>query len=99
MLFIVSTGGKTVWSAFLPTLSKDSSKQIHLIEQRSTSHFPLPPQTLLFGKCLSLDKPDCKTVLYSFNPMTGEGLSRPVAMETYDVLKASVLPFEGKLRL
>ncbi|XP_066921649.1 ER membrane protein complex subunit 1-like [Clytia hemisphaerica] len=94
-LFALHTqSGRTVWSAFLPTLSKDSFKQIHLIEQRSTAHFPLPPQTLLFGKCNVLDKPDCNTVLYSFNPMTGEGLSRPVAMETYDVLKASVLPFE-----
>lgn len=68
-----------------------------MIEQRSTAHFPLPPQTLLFGKCDAnlVSVPSCKTVMYAFNPVTGEGLSTPVAVRDFELLQISVLPFEG----
>ena len=87
--------GHEVWSAFLPAFEKNS--KINLIEQRSTAHFPLPPQTLLFGKCDQnwISESTCKTVMYAFNPVTGEGLSTPIAVHDFELLQISVLPFEG----
>lgn len=87
--------GDEVWSAFLPGFEKNS--KINSIEQRSTAHFPLPPQTLLFGKCDAnwIGEALCKTVMYTFNPVTGEGLSTPVAVRNFELLQISVLPFEG----
>ena len=76
---------------FLPALSKEA--QVELIEQRSTAHFPLPPQVLLLGEGGS--DGSTKTLLYAFNPMNGEGLEEPVVRTPYEVLQASILPFEG----
>lgn len=90
VLFVLA--GTVVWSTFLPALSKDS--RIQLIEQRSTAHFPLPPQVLLLGEG---GGDDSKTLVYTFNPMNGEGLEKPVFSAPYELLQSSILPFEGKV--
>lgn len=95
-----SQNGETVWSSFIPGLSKDFTNNVYLIEQRSTAHFPLPPQVLLFGKCNSLILGDkCKTIVYAFNPLDGSGLLKAAAFEEYELLQASVLPFEDEKSL
>lgn len=42
---------------------------------------------------------ECKTVVYAFNPVTGEGLTKPAAVKDFELLQTSVLPFEGELFL
>ncbi|XP_052082314.1 ER membrane protein complex subunit 1-like isoform X2 [Mytilus californianus] len=68
-----STNGKIAWSHFMPKLSPFDryKKSLPLFVQRTTAHFPNPPQCAILGR-------DMKTghgVLYAFNPITGVALS------------------------
>ncbi|VDI41926.1 Hypothetical predicted protein, partial [Mytilus galloprovincialis] len=68
-----STNGKIAWSHFMPKLFPFDryKKSLPLFVQRTTAHFPNPPQCAILGR-------DMKTghgVLYAFNPITGVALS------------------------
>ncbi|XP_012563007.1 ER membrane protein complex subunit 1 [Hydra vulgaris] len=86
---INSQNGEIVWSHFLPHVSSNGSFEI--IEQRTSAHFPLPSQCILIAP-LNLNKKN--TVIYKFNPLTGEGLKEPVSIESYEYLQVAELPFE-----
>ena len=65
-----------------------------LYVQRTTAHFPLPPQCVVVGK----KKSGHGTLVYAFNPMTGQpadsknkdGITFP-----YDIVQVSLLPLTG----
>lgn len=91
--------GEIVWNKFLPTVNPtDHLDKFYIFEQRSTAHFPLPPQCLLIAPFNSIHKSgdeETNTVIYSFNPLNGDGLSAPAAVEEYQILHVAMLPYEG----
>ncbi|XP_071945082.1 ER membrane protein complex subunit 1-like [Antedon mediterranea] len=68
---IDSTDGSIFWSLFFPNLDVfqdgDQSK-IALFIQRTTAHFPNPPQCTIVGRY----KTSGMTFIHSFNPITGK---------------------------
>ena len=72
----------------------DVEEHVTIIEQRTTAHFPYPPQCILIAR-LSNDDSERRTVIYTFNPLNGEGLADPVSVHPFKVLHVAELPFEG----
>ncbi|XP_069121270.1 ER membrane protein complex subunit 1-like [Argopecten irradians] len=66
-----STNGLVQWSVYLPELvafrSNDKDKML-LFVQRTTAHFPNPPQCAIVGK----NKVTGHGLLYAFNPISGQ---------------------------
>uniref|UniRef100_A0A8C6D6U4 ER membrane protein complex subunit 1 n=1 Tax=Moschus moschiferus TaxID=68415 RepID=A0A8C6D6U4_MOSMO len=76
---IESSSGTILWKQYLPNVKPDSS--FKLMVQRTTAHFPHPPQCTLLLK----DKETGVSSLYVFNPVFGKwsqavppALKRPV---------------------
>ena len=95
---INSQNGDIVWSQFIADLKpfNDVGKQhFYLVQQRTTAHFPLPPQCVLVG--LSGRKgEEGKAVIYTFNPLTGDGLEtgHGSMLSEHKVAQVAQLPFE-----
>lgn len=68
-------------------------KHVTIIEQRTTAHFPDPPQCILIAHLE--DDSEHKTAIYTFNPLNGEGLDTPVSVHPFKVLQVAELPIEG----
>lgn len=94
--------GNVVWSSFMSGIKKGAKSEVTVFEQRTTAHFPLPPQCVLvapYNEHLVRKQnlqPNEYTALYSFNPLTGEGLAKPDVIQQYRVLQIAELPFLGK---
>ena len=87
--------GDIVWAHFLKDISPEAVESHTMIfEQRTTAHFPLPPQCIVVSS-LSDNEENRRTAIYVFNPLNGKGLEKPVSTHSYDVLHVAELPFEG----
>uniref|UniRef100_H2ZLW0 ER membrane protein complex subunit 1 n=1 Tax=Ciona savignyi TaxID=51511 RepID=H2ZLW0_CIOSA len=66
---IDSLSGDIVWRHYIPNLEKSARWNFYFYVQRTTAHFPHPPQMAL----LALDSDHSQQpVLLTFNPITGE---------------------------
>ncbi|XP_077998701.1 ER membrane protein complex subunit 1-like [Glandiceps talaboti] len=66
-----SEDGSIIWRHFLPGLGYFNSygkKSLPLFVQRTTAHFPHPPQLVIVGS----DRDSGQTRLHTFNPITGK---------------------------
>ncbi|OWF43072.1 ER membrane protein complex subunit 1-like [Mizuhopecten yessoensis] len=66
-----STNGHVQWSVYLPELvafRTNDKDNIMLFVQRTTAHFPNPPQCVIIGK----NKLTGQGLLYAFNPISGQ---------------------------
>ena len=87
--------GDIVWSHFLREITPLTDQPlVTVIEQRTTAHFPLPPQCVLIAP-LSSDDGKQRTAVYTFNPLNGEGLEAPASVFPFKVLHVAELPIEG----
>lgn len=99
MFALNSQNGNVVWSSFMSGIKKGAKSEVTVFEQRTTAHFPLPPQCVLvapYNEHLVRKQnlqPNEYTALYSFNPLTGEGLAKPDVIQQYRVLQIAELPF------
>lgn len=74
--------GEIIWQKALVNVD---TRSMQLFIQRTTRHGPFPAQCLLLLK----DKISKESILYTFNPITGEGSRRSLG---YRVLQAMPLP-------
>ncbi|XP_070561640.1 ER membrane protein complex subunit 1-like [Ptychodera flava] len=66
-----SEDGSIIWRHFLPKLSyfeRNGKRSLPMFIQRTTAHFPHPPQVVIVGR----DKDSGFTRLHTFNPITGK---------------------------
>ncbi|XP_043846878.1 ER membrane protein complex subunit 1 isoform X2 [Dromiciops gliroides] len=83
---IESSSGTILWKQYLPNINPDSS--FKLMVQRTTAHFPHPPQCILLVK----DKPTGSSSLYVFNPIFGKWSQVAPPVLKRPVLQALLLP-------
>lgn len=71
-----STNGHIEWEHFFPELAPfdgNNQQKLLLFVQRTTAHFPNPPQCTVVGK----HKGTGNGFLFSFNPISGEPVDTP----------------------
>ncbi|XP_061004022.1 ER membrane protein complex subunit 1 isoform X4 [Dama dama] len=83
---IESSSGTILWKQYLPNVKPDSS--FKLMVQRTTAHFPHPPQCTLLLK----DKETGMSSLYVFNPIFGKWSQVAPPMLKRPVLQSLLLP-------
>ncbi|XP_078001773.1 ER membrane protein complex subunit 1 isoform X2 [Phascolarctos cinereus] len=83
---IESSSGTILWRQYLSNISPDSS--FKLMVQRTTAHFPHPPQCILLVK----DKKTGRTSLYVFNPIFGKWSQVAPPVLKRPILQALLLP-------
>ncbi|KAJ8320425.1 hypothetical protein KUTeg_002012 [Tegillarca granosa] len=90
---IKSTNGRPEWQLFLPELSpfkRYGKEKLFLFVQRTTAHFPNPPQCTVLGR----NKRTGEGHIFSFNPITGKPIKGmpPTGIKlNYNVLQVSML--------
>ncbi|XP_074642987.1 ER membrane protein complex subunit 1-like isoform X2 [Tubulanus polymorphus] len=70
-----SPTGKLVWRHFFPylgTFERNGRPTMPLFVQRTTAHFPHPPQATILG----IDKLSGKSAVFTFDPITGESINK-----------------------
>uniref|UniRef100_G3W3B0 ER membrane protein complex subunit 1 n=1 Tax=Sarcophilus harrisii TaxID=9305 RepID=G3W3B0_SARHA len=83
---IESSSGTILWKQYLPNINPDSS--FKLMVQRTTAHFPHPPQCILLVK----DKKSGRSSLYVFNPIFGKWSQVAPPVLKRPILQALLLP-------
>ncbi|XP_044523744.1 ER membrane protein complex subunit 1 isoform X1 [Gracilinanus agilis] len=83
---IESSSGTILWKQYLPNIQPDSS--FKLMVQRTTAHFPHPPQCTLLVK----DKKTGRSSLYVFNPIFGKWSQVAPPVLKRPILQALLLP-------
>ncbi|XP_061251084.1 ER membrane protein complex subunit 1 isoform X2 [Bos javanicus] len=83
---IESSSGTILWKQYLPNVKPDSS--FELTVQRTTAHFPHPPQCTLLLK----DKETGMSSLYVFNPIFGKWSQVAPPVLKRPVLQSLLLP-------
>ncbi|OWK12705.1 hypothetical protein Celaphus_00014700 [Cervus elaphus hippelaphus] len=83
---IESSSGTILWKQYLPNVKPDSS--FKLMVQRTTAHFPHPPQCTLLLK----DKETGMSSLYVFNPIFGKWSQVAPPLLKRPVLQSLLLP-------
>ncbi|XP_002731135.3 ER membrane protein complex subunit 1-like [Saccoglossus kowalevskii] len=87
-----SEDGSIIWRQFIPNLQYfERSKTLPLFIQRTTAHFPHPPQAAIVGR----DKISGQTLMYSFNPITGKpsDVKNPLGkVLNYQLQQVTLLP-------
>uniref|UniRef100_A0A452G684 ER membrane protein complex subunit 1 n=1 Tax=Capra hircus TaxID=9925 RepID=A0A452G684_CAPHI len=83
---IESSSGTILWKQYLPNVKPDSS--FKLMVQRTTAHFPHPPQCTLLLK----DKETGMSSLYVFNPIFGKWSQVAPPVLKRPVLQSLLLP-------
>nr|CAI9695397.1 unnamed protein product [Rangifer tarandus platyrhynchus] len=83
---IESSSGTILWKQYLPNVKPDSS--FKLMVQRTTAHFPHPPQCTLLLK----DKETGMSSLYVFNPIFGNWSQVAPPVLKCPVLQSLLLP-------
>ncbi|KAF6108506.1 ER membrane protein complex subunit 1 [Phyllostomus discolor] len=83
---IESSSGTILWKQYLPSVKPDSS--FKLMVQRTTAHFPHPPQCTLLIK----DKETGMSSLYVFNPIFGKWSQVAPPVLKRPVLQSLLLP-------
>ncbi|GAB1289146.1 ER membrane protein complex subunit 1 [Apodemus speciosus] len=87
MLFgIESSSGTILWKQYLPNVKPDSS--FKLMVQRTTAHFPHPPQCTLLVK----DKETGMSSLFVFNPIFGKWSQVAPPVLKRPILQSLLLP-------
>nr|XP_022343072.1 ER membrane protein complex subunit 1-like isoform X1 [Crassostrea virginica] len=89
---IRSTNGHIEWEHFFPELAPfdgNGQQKMLLFVQRTTAHFPNPPQCTVVGKHKETDN----GFLFSFNPISGQPVDTPPGglMLSYKITQTSVL--------
>ncbi|XP_038062197.1 ER membrane protein complex subunit 1-like [Patiria miniata] len=85
-----SEDGSLVWSTYLARLKSPTipgHSQVLLFVRRTTAHFPHPPHCTVIG----IDRVSGNTLMYSFNPITGDSFDPVNAEDT-----SHVLPYRAK---
>ncbi|XP_036208719.1 ER membrane protein complex subunit 1 isoform X8 [Myotis myotis] len=83
---IESSSGTILWKQYLPNVKPDSS--FKLMVQRTTAHFPHPPQCTLLVK----DKETGMSSLYVFNPIFGKWSQVAPPVLKRPILQSLLLP-------
>ncbi|XP_063487762.1 ER membrane protein complex subunit 1 isoform X14 [Symphalangus syndactylus] len=83
---IESSSGTILWKQYLPNVKPDSS--FKLMVQRTTAHFPHPPQCTLLVK----DKESGMSSLYVFNPIFGKWSQVAPPVLKRPILQSLLLP-------
>ncbi|XP_064445917.1 ER membrane protein complex subunit 1 isoform X9 [Mirounga angustirostris] len=83
---IESSSGTILWKQYLPNVKPDSS--FKLMVQRTTAHFPHPPQCTLLVK----DKETGMSSLYVFNPIFGKWSQVVPPLLKRPILQSLLLP-------
>ncbi|KAF5924712.1 hypothetical protein HPG69_004584 [Diceros bicornis minor] len=83
---IESSSGTILWKQYLPSVKPDSS--FKLMVQRTTAHFPHPPQCTLLVK----DKETGMSSLYVFNPIFGKWSQVAPPVLKRPILQSLLLP-------
>uniref|UniRef100_A0A8C0K6Q9 ER membrane protein complex subunit 1 n=1 Tax=Canis lupus dingo TaxID=286419 RepID=A0A8C0K6Q9_CANLU len=83
---IESSSGTILWKQYLPNVKPDSS--FKLMVQRTTAHFPHPPQCTLLVK----DKDTGMSSLYVFNPIFGKWSQVAPPVLKRPILQSLLLP-------
>ncbi|XP_004741388.1 ER membrane protein complex subunit 1 isoform X7 [Mustela putorius furo] len=83
---IESSSGTILWKQYLPSVKPDSS--FKLMVQRTTAHFPHPPQCTLLVK----DKESGMSSLYVFNPIFGKWSQVAPPVPKRPILQSLLLP-------
>ncbi|XP_016050451.2 ER membrane protein complex subunit 1 isoform X3 [Erinaceus europaeus] len=83
---IESSSGTILWKQYLPSVRPDSS--FKLMVQRTTAHFPHPPQCTLLVK----DKETGMSSLYVFNPIFGKWSQVAPPVLKRPILQSLLLP-------
>ncbi|XP_011789422.1 PREDICTED: ER membrane protein complex subunit 1 isoform X5 [Colobus angolensis palliatus] len=83
---IESSSGTILWKQYLPSVKPDSS--FKLMVQRTTAHFPHPPQCTLLVK----DKESGMSSLYVFNPIFGKWSQVAPPVLKRPILQSLLLP-------
>ncbi|KAK2499266.1 hypothetical protein MC885_006314, partial [Smutsia gigantea] len=83
---IESSSGTILWKQYLPSVKPDSS--FKLMVQRTTAHFPHPPQCTLLVK----DKETGLSSLYVFNPIFGKWSQVAPPVLKRPILQSLLLP-------
>ncbi|XP_019633907.1 PREDICTED: ER membrane protein complex subunit 1-like isoform X2 [Branchiostoma belcheri] len=86
-----SANGDVVWQYFLPNIQCFSQGEMYLFVQRTTAHFPHPPQAMLVAQ----EKATGNGLVFTFNPTTGQPVNTSFAWGTpqpFKVLQANLLP-------
>ncbi|XP_056008838.1 ER membrane protein complex subunit 1-like isoform X2 [Ostrea edulis] len=87
-----STNGHIEWEHFFPDLTpfnRYGQQKLLLYVQRTTAHFPNPPQCTIVGK----HKATGNGLLFSFNPISGEAVDTPSTgqMLNFRIVQAGML--------
>lgn len=87
-----STNGHIEWEHFFPELAPfdgNNQQKLLLFVQRTTAHFPNPPQCTVVGK----HKGTGNGFLFSFNPISGEPVDTPPTGQVlnYRITQTSML--------
>ncbi|XP_078594984.1 ER membrane protein complex subunit 1-like [Branchiostoma floridae x Branchiostoma japonicum] len=86
-----SANGDIVWQYFLPNIRCFSQGEMYLFVQRTTAHFPHPPQAMLVAQ----DKATGNGLVFTFNPTTGQPVNTTATsgiLQPFKVLQAILLP-------
>lgn len=81
--------GKQHWIKYIPELEGFTDDiGIQLVTQRTSKHFPLPPQCAVVGK----NRKTGNGLIFQFNPMNGHALEKGLIELNYPIQQFTLLP-------
>ena len=87
-----SDTGEIAWWRFLPDIRPLSDGSLRLYLLRTSSHPPHPPMAAVLGRVSPVDQNCTESLLYTFNPITGELTNPDSAHLPYCVVQTTLLP-------